>query len=260
MVILCSCGVRFTPVTPNLNLPEAYNERSIYPGGIAIYAPEDLAGNILTIRENEKPITGGKIIPAKTAIKYVPLTADQSLNYYNSKITKGGEAQGNYLSFAASFKGDEMAELEMVDIGFVNISLNTDQFNELKKEAQAWVKTHPKDNSGVKRIWVKSVVLTSRRFTSSTKISANASGIATPAVKVGANVYSTSNTSIRSVLMGFEAYDMDELGKNDIKLASVDDPEVALKAFKGPFRVTTVIGSKDDPSKKQEELAEKQRF
>ena len=254
--LMWSCGVRFTEVTPNLSLPDAYRERSIYPGGIAIYAPEDLVGNILFIREGKQPITGGKLYPINFTPKYNPLTSDQSLNYYNSKITKGAEAEGSYLSFAASFSASEMAELEMVDIGFVNISLNAEQFDDIKKKAQAWVQTNPKDVNvpGLQRIWVKSVVLTSRRFTASTEISANASGVASPAVKVGGKVYSTSNTSIRSVLMGFEAYDIDELGKTNVKLAAGVDPEVSLKAFKDPFRVTTVVGPKDNPVLRQSDL------
>ncbi len=254
--LMSSCGVRFTPVTPTLSLPEAYRERSIYPGGIAIYTPEDLVGNILFIREGQQPITGGKLYPINFTPTYHPLTSDQSLNYYNSKITKGAEAEGSYLSFAASFSANEMAELEMVDIGFVNISLNAVQFDDIKKKAEAWVNSNPKDTSvpGLRRIWVKSVVLTSRRFTSSTEISANASGVATPAVKVGGKVYSTSNTSIRSVLMGFEAYDIDELGKTNIKLAAGVEPEISLKAFKSPFRVTTVVGPKDNPGLPQSQL------
>lgn len=245
--LCCSCaGVKFTPVKSNLDMPDAYKQRSIYPGGVAAYTPTDLAGTILTVRDGQQPRQSGKLYPLGFTPEYKPLTSDQSLNYYFSRITRGAEAQGSYLSFAASFDVDEMAELEMVDIGYVNISLNAGQFEEIKTLAKKWVEGNPRQNAE-KRVWIKTVVLTGRTFTSASNITANAT-VATGAVKVGTNVYSTNNTKIKSVLLAFEAFDVDELANSDIKLAANVEPEISLKSFKTPFRVLTVVGDRDNPA------------
>lgn len=209
--ILTSCsGVKFASAPVNKALPETFTNRAIYPAGVAGYEFQDLVGNILKIDTSSNPLRIGLIRPSAYKSKIIPIT--DANNYYKSRIQKSTNASGGYLGFSASFSGEKMAELTLIDIARAGIILNDNStFQEILDSAKVWVENHPKGTSTAKRLWVKSVVLTRRIYNDFTKIEADASGQQGDVVGVSTGVYSKDENSIKSVIIAFEAFDIDEL-------------------------------------------------
>ena len=209
--LLTGCtGLKLAESPINRSLPESFTKRALYPAGVAAYEFQDLVGNILRIKNDEDPIRIGLIRPNGFVTVVEPIT--DPLNYYKSRIQQGAEAQGSYLAFAANFKADQLAELELIDIARSGVAFNTDViFNQITTQATAWVNQHPNSDSAVTRLWIKSVVLTRRIYNDYTKINVNASGVVGGAVGVSTGVYNNSEQSIQSVIIAFEAFDIDQL-------------------------------------------------
>jgi hypothetical protein len=208
-------GVTFASVTPNLSLPPAYTTRSIYESGVAAYDFYDLVGNVLVISNDisQQPLRVTIVRPSKysDSIPIKLLTQNESLNYYHSVITKGAAVQGNYLAFSAKFSDDEIADYTLVDIAQSSINLNQASFTEVANGLRAFVNDHPKPANINKRVWVKSVVLSSSLYTAGNKISANASGVLGSTLGVNGSVYNTNNQTIKGTIIGFDYIDVDQL-------------------------------------------------
>ena len=210
-----SKGVTFASVTPNLSLPAAYTSRSVYASGVAAYEFQDLTGNVLLISKDSTVNPLRVVIVRPTAFPdSVPvrlLTEQQSLNYYHSIVTKGAAVQGNYMAFAAKFSQDQIADYTIVDVAFASIPFNQASFTEIVNGLKKYVQEHPKPADGGKRIWIKSVVLSSTLYTAGNQIKANASGVVGPTMGVNGNVYNTNNQTIKGTVIGFDYFDIDEL-------------------------------------------------
>ena len=168
-------GVRFAQSPVNADLPESFTKRALYPAGIAAYDFQDFVGNILKIKQNEDPIRIGIIRPNLYEAKIIPI--DEPNNYYKSRIQKGASTKGSYLAFTGSFSDDQLAEVELVDIARSGISFdNQNIFQEIVDKAKNWVSNHPKTDPTIKRLWVKSAVVTRKLYNDFVKIDANASG------------------------------------------------------------------------------------
>jgi hypothetical protein len=203
-------GVKFADAPVNKQVPEAFTQRSVYPGGIAGYDFQDLVGNILFIETSKDPLRIDVIRPTGYVNAVIPIT--DSNNFYRSRIQKGAEAQGSYLAFAANFSSEDMAELTLDDIARAGIELKTEAtWTDIKNKIIAWVKIHPKTNQNTSRLWVKSVVLSRRVYNSHSKIDANASGQVGDVTGVKTGVYKKDEEGIKSVMLGFEAFDVDKL-------------------------------------------------
>jgi hypothetical protein len=246
---IASCdGVKFLSIAPNLDLPKAYTSRSIYESGVAAYEFNDLVGNILKIKtdNSHSPLRVG-IIRTKDSDTSVHIIGEAaSLNFYHSFITKGGELKGNYLAFAGGFSKDQMAEYTLFDLAYASILFSQESFDVLTKALKAWVKDHPKSDSS-KRIWIKSVVLTSGLYTAGNKIKANASGVLGSTVGVNGSVYNTNTQTIKNTIIGFDYFDIDEfvgsLNANAIS-GGMEDQKIKallmrqpLLTIKGPLRI-----------------------
>lgn len=213
--ILSGCGgVRIAQSSINNTLPPAYTTRSIYPSGVAAYDFNDLVGNVLEIKKASAtgPLRLAIIRPADYKDSIQILTQQNSLNYYHSLITRGGAAQGAYLSFSASFTDDQTVEYTLYDIGQASIEFTPKSFNEVETAIEAWVKQHPRTDTSTKRIWLKSVVLSSSLYTAGVKMTGSASAVvAGPAVNVNGSIYSTSNETIKGTIIGFDYFDVDDM-------------------------------------------------
>ena len=86
-----------------------------------------------------------------------------------------------------------------------------ENFKQILDSAKVWVKNHPKGNSTDRRVWIKSVVLTRRVYQDFVKIEASASGQKSDVIGVSTGVYSKDENIIRSVIIGFESFDIDKL-------------------------------------------------
>ena len=210
-ICFCSCsGVKFAAAPTNIPLPGDFKDRILYESGIAAYTFEDLVGNVLLFKGNERPVRIGILTPNGFTPSAIAIPQNGSLNYYHSFIQKGAETQGSYLAFAADFANDQMAELTLEDIARADIPFTQASFAEITTMLTNWVQSHPKTDASIKRMWIKSVVLTTRLYTAGTKISASASAQIGSVVGVKSGIYSTNNETIKSTVIGFEAFDIDE--------------------------------------------------
>jgi hypothetical protein len=161
----------------------------------------------------------GLIRPAAYVKNIVPITDPN--NYYKSRIQKGAEIQGSYLAFAANFSADKMAQLELSDIARAGIDWDGTNFDDVITQATSWIATHPNADTTVTRIWIKDVVLTKRIYSDFTKISANASGQVGPVVGVKGGVYNNNESLIKSIILSFDAYDIDKMVSNAKSVESI---------------------------------------
>lgn len=242
-LISCS-GVKFASAPVNKALPETFTNRAIYPAGVAGYEFQDLVGNILKVDSGKNPIRIGLIRPDSYKSEIIPIT--DANNYYKSRIQRSAEASGSYLAFSANFSAEKLAELTLIDIARAGIILNDNNtFKEILDSAKVWVETHPKGTNSAKRLWVKSVVLTRRVYNDFTKIEADASGQKSDVVGVSTGVYSKDENSIKSVIIAFEAFDIDELVSSSAALADtkglVDDMNYE-QIFKSSLFTSTIEG------------------
>jgi hypothetical protein len=169
-------------------------------------------GNVLRVKKNDDPIRIGLIRPTDYKNIIIPITDPN--NYYKSRIQKGAEAKGSYLAFAVNFKADQLAELELVDIARASVAFDNDSvFQHVIDKATIWVREHPYSDTSIKRLWIKSVVLTRRIYEDFTNVGVKASGQVGDVVGVSTGVYNKSEQSIKSVIIAFEAFDIDELVK-----------------------------------------------
>lgn len=214
-ILISGCGVQFADAPVNQELPESLVKRALYPAGVSIYEAQDLVGNILLIREGKDPLRIGLIRPDayKTEIKVI----EDSYNYYKSRIQKGAEVKGSYLTFAADFKADQMAELELFDFARAGVTFDVvSDFEEILTKLRSFVSNSPKIDTSINRLWVKSVVVTKRIYNEFTKIDANANGQVGDVVGVSTGVYNKTENAIKSGIIAFEAFDIDELVKQSI--------------------------------------------
>jgi hypothetical protein len=209
---LFSCrGLKPGESPVNIPIPKEFADRTVFPTDLAgANRFQDLAGSIITFKAATTPIFAGLARPDSYVAVSVPITDPNT--YYKSRIQKGAEIQGGYLQFAAGFTADQMAELELIDISWAGISFDTETpWNQVIKKAQTWVETHPKTDTTIKRWWIKEVTLTRRVFTSYAKIKADASGTVGPIVGLKAGIYNNNDNSVKSVIIGLVAYDIDQM-------------------------------------------------
>lgn len=211
VAIIYGCdGVKFAPAPVNKPLPDAFTKRSIYPGGVAGYNFQDLVGNILLIENGKDPLRIGLIRPEAYVNDVIPIT--DSINYYRSRIQKGAEIQGSYLAFAANFSTDDMAELTFDDRTMAGIEFeNEATWEEIENKIVEWVQRHPKRNPDDSRLWLKTVVLSHRIYQSYIKIETDASGQVGDVTGVKTGVYRKDEEELKSVMLGFESFDVDKL-------------------------------------------------
>ncbi len=211
-------GVKFASA-PHDNLPDQYINRSILDPSVQSYIFEQLPGSIILIKKNQNPALIGFVTPPGFKASVIPITADESLNYYHSIITSKVSTKANYLAFAADFSTDDMAELTLVDVARAGIDINATTFPQITDGLTAWVATHPLADTSEHRIWISSTVLTSRVYNIGTKINADASGQVGTVVGVSGNVYNTNTTAFKSTIISFISFDVDKLINQNLNAA-----------------------------------------
>ena len=96
VALTCGCsGVKFAAAPVNKQIPEAFTQRSVYPGGVAGYDFQDLVGNILFVETGKDPLRIDMIRPTGYLNAVIPIK--DSSNFYRSRIQAGAEAQNFYL-------------------------------------------------------------------------------------------------------------------------------------------------------------------
>lgn len=209
-VITASCaGVKFAPASVNEDIPDAFTQRALYPSGVAGYAFNDLVGNIINVVPGEDPMRIGVIIPADYEDAIIPIT--DSNNYYRSRIQAGAESQCAFLAFAANFSEEKMVELTLIDIARAGIIMDQKVWDEIYPIIENWVREHPKKNPDSKRLWIKASVLSRRIYITHTKIDADASEQVGDVTGVKTGVYRKAEEGNKSVIISFEASDIDIL-------------------------------------------------
>lgn len=198
-------GVKFAEAPVNAVMPDSFTKRSIYPSAVAVYEFQDLAGTILSVEQGKDPIRVG-IIRSQTQTP-VAIPIAEALNYYHSRIQQGVSGGGQYLAFAANLSADAMVDFELDDIS----RASTDFTNDMVSKLTDWVNIHPKPNNNTTRLWVKSIVLTRQTLTNFVKIDANASGQVGEVTGVKTGVYRKAENTTRSTILGFDAFDIDQL-------------------------------------------------
>lgn len=207
--MLAGCGgVRFAPASVNEPIPDTFSKRAVYPAGVAGYEIGDLVGNVLIVREGADPVRVDVIRPNGFVAAITPITDPN--NYYRSRIQAGAQAQGDYLAFAAKLSADEMADLMLADVAMSSVDFSqAATWSDVRGKIAAWVRQHPKSDSGSRRLWIKTVVLTRRVYNSYSKINADASGQVGEVTGVKTGIYRKSENDIKSVIIGYEAFDVD---------------------------------------------------
>ncbi|NKF90716.1 hypothetical protein GO286_03002 [Ralstonia solanacearum] len=207
--MLAGCGgVKFAPASVNEPIPDTFSKRAVYPAGVAGYEIGNLVGNVLIVREGADPVRVDVIWPSGFVPTITPITDPNS--YYRSRIQAGAQAQGEYLAFAAKFSADEMADLTLADAAMSSVDFSqAATWPDVRGKIATWVRTHPKSDSGSRRLWVKTVVLTRKVYNSYSKIGADASGQVGEVTGVKTGIYRKSDNEIKSVIIGYEAFDVD---------------------------------------------------
>jgi len=211
-VWLCGCGVKFAASPVNKTVPESFARRAVFTGSFDPYCFQDIVGNILSVEPDKDAVRIDVIRPAGYVNEVVLI--EDSLNYYRSRIQTGAEAQGAYLLFAAKFSSEDLAELTLDDVARAGIELKEEStWAELRERIVTWVMDHPNPNPGRSRLWIKSAVLSRKVYTGYTKIDSSASGQVGEVTGVKTGVYRKDEESIRSVILGVEAFDIDLLAR-----------------------------------------------
>lgn len=214
--LLAGCGgVKFAPASINEPIPDTFLKRAVYPGGVAGYEIGDLVGNVLVVRDGVDPVRVDVIRPAGFIPSIAPITDPNS--YYRSRIQAGAQAQGEYLAFAAKFSADQMADLILADVAMSSIDFSqAATWSDVRGKIATWVRAHPKSDPASRRLWVKTVVLTRKVYNSYSKIDANASGQVGEVTGVQTGIYRKSDNDIKSVIIGYEAFDVDLIASDTL--------------------------------------------
>lgn len=230
-LMLSGCGgVRFAPASVNEPIPDTFSKRAVYPAGVAGYEIGDLVGNVLIVHDGAEPVRVDVIRPNGFVPKITPITDPNS--YYRSRIQAGAQAQGEYLAFASKLSTDEMADLILADVAMSNVDFSqAATWSDVKGKIAAWVHQHPKSDSGSHRLWVKTVVLTRRVYNSYSKIAADASGQVGEVTGVKTGIYRKSENDIKSVIIGYEAFDVDLIASDTATPNSVIPHEESEKVL-----------------------------
>lgn len=212
----CTSGVQFASSPVNKPLPKAFTERTVCLKGGSEYVIDDLVGNVITKQNSQDFITIGMIRPANYVSQVIPIK--ESLNYYHSRIQSGAAVEGSYLVFSTTLGAEDMAEITLDDIAIASINLKDEAtWSDIQSKINKWVKEHPKNNPKESRLWIRSVIMTRVVYNTYTKINADASGQVGAVVGVKTGVYRNNEDQTKSVIVGFDVYDVDEYSKRITK-------------------------------------------
>ena len=233
----CATGVKFASSPVNKPLPKAFAERTVSLKGGSEYIPQDIVGNIISKQNDQDPNLIGVVRPANYVYKLIPIT--ETLNYYHSRIQSGAQIEGSYLAFSTKLGAEDMVEITLDDIARASIEITDEAtWGEIENKIIKWVKAHPKKYLNESRLWIKSVILTRMVYNTYTKINADASGQVGAVVGVKTGVYRNNEDQTKSVIVGFDVYDVDRLANNaTIRLPAIADKKNNTRAVspKVPF-------------------------
>lgn len=234
-VLLMSCkGLKPGSSSFNTPIPREFANRSVFPTDLAGGQRfQDIVGGVVVLKDGDAPLLVSLIRPTGYVATVIPIVDPNT--YYKSRIKKGAEAQGSYLTIAAKLSVDEMIDLEIVDASFAGIPFDTDvPFKDILAQAQVWVKSHPKIDPSSSRIWVKEAVLTRTIISTTNIIDADASGTVGPIVKVGTKIYNNNETQNKSIQIGLVAYDIDKLVQQTVASGIVGESKSTLQFASAP--------------------------
>jgi len=219
IALFSSCaGVKFGNSDVNNPIPDGMKERSLYPAGVSVYEFQDLVGNVLIVKTGINPRRAGIVLPAGYVASVIPITDPE--NYYHSRIQKGAETNGSYLTFAANLSADDLKEITVIDVARAGVALTETSWASIIDKCKTWVSANPK-KEGETRLWIKAVVVSRQTLQSYNQINADASGQIGNVVGVKGKVYNNNKEENKSAIIAFEAFDIDSMIENAAKKADV---------------------------------------
>lgn len=126
---------------------------------------------------------------------------------YSSKITQGASVQGGYLLFSANLSAEQAMEYRIVDISRVDVPWS--QLPDAKIRAAAATQ----NPSGVKRLWIQSLILSRVLSQNYSELKCDASGSG-PAFKAGGKCFNTTGVESHDYAIGVVFVDVDDYVKN----------------------------------------------
>lgn len=201
-------GLKFRDEMVNVNLPDDWKFRTSIK-------------NTADLRFFMKENVGLLVTPGDTSDTYrvlaQPIVADgftareeiiKDGTVYSSKITQGASLQGGYLTVAASLSANQAADYRIVDISRVDVPWN--QMPDAKIRAAA-ATPNP---SGLKRLWIQSLILSRLLSQSYSELKCNASGSG-PAFQTEGKCFSTTGEESNGYAIGAVFVDIDAYVKNN---------------------------------------------
>ena len=231
-------GLKFKDEMVNLNLPADWKFRT------AIKNTADLR---FFMKEN----VGLLVTPGDASGTYrvlaLPIVADgfaareeiiKDGTVYSSKITQGASVQGGYLTFASSLSANQAVDYRIVDISRVDVPWN--QMPDAKIRATA-ATPNP---SGLKRLWIQSLILSRVLSQSYSELKCDASGSG-PAFQTGGKCFNTTGVESNDYAIGAVFVDIDDYVKNNPGAAPTATLTSLLNRLHSTFGLTATIPKKE---------------
>ncbi|ODV43096.1 hypothetical protein AWV79_20295 [Cupriavidus sp. UYMMa02A] len=185
-IALSACsGMKLKEADVNRNPPGDWNNRSFMKNtsDFRFHLPENV-GLLVTPVDNGKyqvirdPIVPDKFTPREDIIK------DGAV--YRSIITQSAALKGGYLTFASELSASDAVDYSITDFSRAEVPWTMFPAAKIRAAAAA------PNPTGIKRLWIQSLILTRIVSNSSTIVDCNGEAAA-PAFKVGANCHTESS-------------------------------------------------------------------
>lgn len=236
-------GLKFKDEMVNVNLPDDWKFRT------AIKNTADLR---FFMKENVGLLVTTGDASGTYRVLAQPIVADgftareeiiKDGTVYSSKITQGASVQGGYLTFAASLSANQAVDYRIVDISRVDVPWN--QMPDAKIRAAA-ATPNP---SGLKRLWIQSLILSKVLSQSYSELKCDASGSG-PAFQAGGKCFNTTGVESNDFAIGAVFVDIDDYVKNNPGAAPTPTLTNLLNRLHSTFGLTAAIPKKESQVEK----------
>lgn len=157
---------------------------------------------------------------------------------YSSKITQGASVQGGYLTFAANLSANQAVDYRIVDISRVDVPWK--QMPDAKIRAAA-ATPNP---SGLKRLWIQSLILSRVLSQSYSELKCDASGSG-PAFQTGGKCFNTTGVESNDYAIGAVFVDIDDYVKNNPGAAPTPSLTTLLNRLHSTVGLTAATPKKE---------------
>lgn len=231
-------GLKFKDEMVNVNLPDDWRFRTPVKNtaDLRFFMKENVGllvtpGNASgTYRVLAQPIVADGFTAREEIIK------DGTV--YSSKITQGASVQGGYLTFAANLSANQAVDYRIVDISRVDVPWN--QMPDAKIRAAAAIP----NPSGLKRLWIQSLILSRVLWQSYSELKCDASGSG-PAFQTAGKCFNTTGVESNDYAIGAVFVDIDDYVKNNPGVAPTPMLTGLLNRLHSTFGLTAATPKKE---------------